>query len=690
MNVSYDCPNQQQYDEFEFANKSHLEKSSIPYTEDYSGSGEFGLQSPTESLASPVRPPLRHIDKYIKPEIPNISKRYTIAILTCVGFMISFGMRCNMSMAKLKFHIGSDVSKTLQDKSFNFKIIYSLNIILKLIEKLRIKSKIANAPGPRNDGDFFLDDTDAQNNITTTTVHTPLGNTPIHERPINWSLGSFVAIEMSFFCGYLITQVPGGFLASMYPANRVFGIAIAMSSCLNLLVPSATEIEKSFYVIVIRMFQGLVEGVTYPACHGIWRHWAPPLERSRLATIALCGSYAGVVVGMPLSGTLIDWFSWEAPFYVYGVLGLIWYVFWLWLCFEKPSLHPTISARELNYIESSLGAAKQSAAPTILNTPWKEFFTSMPVYAIIVANFCRSWNFYLLVLFQASYLHSFNFEVSATGYIGALPHLLMTIVVPLGGLLADHLRKNGILSTTAVRKIFNCGGFGMEATFFLVLANARTPLMATIALTCGVAFSGFAISGFNVNHLDIAPRYASILMGISNGIGTIAGLLCPIAINIIIRHKASFILYILVRIWNFYLGKMFLFYVIYIITSMMFSPGLVFQTRQSWSEVFILAAVIHYIGVIFYGIFASGELQSWAEPKVEEDQQMDEVNVDKKSKLSSYGSVEQSSGKGFVNAGLNTKSSAGDTEPAPPTDNPTNPFLAKPAVAATNPFVTSE
>jgi len=81
----------------------------------------------------------------------------------------------------------------------------------------------------------------------------------------------------------------------------------------------------------------------------------------------------------------------------------------------------------------------------------------------------------------------------------------MTIVVPLGGLLADHLRKNGILSTTAVRKIFNCGGFGMEATFFLVLANARTPLMATIALTCGVAFSGFAISGKHAQPLHFFP-----------------------------------------------------------------------------------------------------------------------------------------------------------------------------------------
>jgi len=31
--------------------------------------------------------------------------------------------------------------------------------------------------------------------------------------------------------------------------------------------------------------------------------------------------------------------------------------------------------------------------------------------------------------------------------------------------------------------------------------------------------------------LDIAPRYASILMGISNGFGTLSGILCPIAVS---------------------------------------------------------------------------------------------------------------------------------------------------------------
>lgn len=115
----------------------------------------------------------------------------------------------------------------------------------------------------------------------------------------------------------------------------------------------------------------------------------------------------------------------------------------------------------------------------------------------------------------------------------------MTIIVPSGGILADYLRKQEILTTTQVRKLFNCGGFGMEATFFLVVAYARSATVAVVALSFGVAFSGFAISGFNVNHLDIAPKYASILMGLSNGIGSIAGCLCPYAVDMILSRRVS-------------------------------------------------------------------------------------------------------------------------------------------------------
>lgn len=297
-----------------------------------------------------------------------------------------------------------------------------------------------------------------------------------HSFHIHWSVGQESAVDSSFFWGYLLTQIPGGFLASMFPASRIFGTAIATSAFLNLLLPGAIMLHP-MAVVILRVFQGLVEGVIYPACHGIWRFWAPPLERSRLATMAFSGTYAGIVLGMPLSGILSD-IGYGASFFFYGVMGIIWYLCWLWLVFEKPNKHPAITVKELKYIEKSLGESVQLAMPTIATTPFREIFHSMPVYAIIVANFCRSWNFYMLVIYQSAYLkHRFNFMIEEAGIVGALPHIIMTIIVPLGGLLADHLRKNGILSTTMVRKIFNCGGFGLEGLFFLVVAQAKTSVI---------------------------------------------------------------------------------------------------------------------------------------------------------------------------------------------------------------------
>lgn len=125
---------------------------------------------------------------------------------------------------------------------------------------------------------------------------------------------------------------------------------------------------------------------------------------------------------------------------------------WLWLIFEKPRVHPTITVEEMKYIEKSLGDSVQHSMPTIASTPWHDIVRSKPVYAIIVANFCRSWNFYMLVLYQSKYLsEKFGFALAEAGFWGAVPHFIMTAIVPLGGMLADHLRKSGMLSTTNVR-----------------------------------------------------------------------------------------------------------------------------------------------------------------------------------------------------------------------------------------------
>lgn len=56
------------------------------------------------------------------------------------------------------------------------------------------------------------------------------------------------------------------------------------------------------------------------------------------------------------------------------------------------------------------------------------------------------------------YINVLNFSVLQVGMVSALPHLVMTIIVPIGGQLADYLRTHNLMSTTNVRKLMNCGG----------------------------------------------------------------------------------------------------------------------------------------------------------------------------------------------------------------------------------------
>ncbi|NWH69480.1 VGLU1 protein, partial [Piaya cayana] len=286
------------------------------------------------------------------------------------------------------------------------------------------------------------------------------------------------------------------------------------------------------------------QGVTYPACHGIWSKWAPPLERSRLATTAFCGEGGGTGLGRGVRMGV----SWGAGLglgvwmgirgsHAGGEWGGLGWGVWIRTGGWGGGFPRVFGGSEL-----------QPLPPPQLATPWRRFFTSMPVYAIIVANFCRSWTFYLLLISQPAYFEEvFGFEISKV----ALP------VSPFWG-------AEGWFPP----------GFGMEATLLLVVGYSHSRSVAISFLVLAVGFSGFAISGFNVNHLDIAPRYASVLMGLSNGVGTLSGMVCPLIVGALTRHK----------------------------------------TREEWQWVFLIAALVHYAGVIFYGIFASGETQDWAEP----------------------------------------------------------------------------
>ncbi|XP_057337776.1 vesicular glutamate transporter 2.2-like [Microplitis mediator] len=401
-------------------------------------------------------------------------------------------------------------------------------------------------------------------------------SSPEDEAEFNWDSKLQGLVLSSFFYGYISTQVIGGWLSARIGGKRVFGIGIAVTALLTLITPPLTR-HSVYALVTLRIIEGIFEGVTYPCIHAIWANWAPPLERSKLATLAFAGSSVGTVFAMPVCGIIVEQLGWASSFYIFGAIGLVWFAFWWHIVTDKPEDDPKISQSELDYIKRSLGNSNQQKT---ISHPWKSMLTSPAVWAIVAAHFSENWGFYTMLTQLPTFMSDvLNFKLEETGFFSAVPYLVMSIVIPCSGQLADYLRSKNILSTTHVRKIFTCVAFLSQTTFMILAGFTTTSTSAVTCLAVAVGLGGFAWSGFSVNHLDIAPQHASVLMGIGNTIATLPGIVSPLITGNIVQNK----------------------------------------TAAEWRIVLIIAGTIYLFGAVIYGIFASGERQHWAREKNSDD-----------------------------------------------------------------------
>ena len=57
----------------------------------------------------------------------------------------------------------------------------------------------------------------------------------------------------------------------------------------------------------------------------------------------ITGAQFGTIVALATSGLISYHIGWEYIFYIFGSMGAIWSVLWVFLVFESPSNHPRIS-----------------------------------------------------------------------------------------------------------------------------------------------------------------------------------------------------------------------------------------------------------------------------------------------------------------------------------------------------------
>ncbi|KAL1189121.1 putative anion transporter 6 [Cardamine amara subsp. amara] len=337
-----------------------------------------------------------------------------------------------------------------------------------------------------------------------------------------WSSSVAGLVQSSFFWGYALSQLPGGWLSKIFGGRKVLEIGVFTWSFATALVPLLAGFMPG--LIFSRILVGIGEGVSPSAATDLIARTIPVKERSRAVGFVFGGLSLGSVMGLLLAPPIIQNFNWESVFYLFGLLGVAWFVGFQFLNEEEVTYRGDETTTTSHKPES---ATREELGNSLKEIPWKSFFQSSAVWAMIYTHFCGSWGHYTCLSWLPTYFsEALNLNLREAAWVSILPPLASILVTSLASQFADYLITNGV-DTTTVRKICQTIAF-LSPALCMTLSSVDIglpPWEIVGILTAGLALSSFALSGLYCTHQDISPEYASILLGITNTVGAVPGII---------------------------------------------------------------------------------------------------------------------------------------------------------------------
>ncbi len=374
-----------------------------------------------------------------------------------------------------------------------------------------------------------------------------------------WDQATRGLIMSSFFVGYLLTQIVGGWLADRFGGKLVLGFGVLFWSAFTIITPVAAFAGLPL-LLLSRVGMGLGEAVTFPSIYSLFSRWLPVTERTRAIGLNASAIPLGTVFALVLTPIIVLSLGWEWAFYLFGAIGVFWFALWHWLAATEPDDHPRVSAEELSVIRSGQPLDSLTQPP-----PIRAMLRSKAVWAIIVSHFCSNWSGYVLISWLPLYfVEGLGVDFSAVGVVTMIPAVASFLFLNIAGLITDKVIAAGH-NLTFVRKLMQTIGFGGGAAVLAVVGYLESVGWAIALMSLGNILGAFGLGGWGSNHMDIAPKHAGTLMGITNTAGTLPGIIG------------------------------------------VFVSGLILQWTGSWVLVFQVAAAINVFGLVFYLLFAQTE-----------------------------------------------------------------------------------
>ena len=275
--------------------------------------------------------------------------------------------------------------------------------------------------------------------------------------------------------------------------------------------------------ILARIVLGLGEGGNFPTCIKTIATWFPVRDRAFATGIFNSGSNIGAMLAPLIGALVVSLAGWQAAFYVTGLVGLLWVVFWL-VNYRDPAQHPKVSPSELAYINRDPEVATQKV-------PWGKLLTYPGTWVYIAGGVLTNPAWWFYNNWVPSFLNSkFHVSLFAVGLPLVLIYLLTDVGSIAGGWISSKLIKRG-MDVFPARKItlLICA----VCTLPVYMAPQLDSMWAAVVLI-GIAMA--AHQGFSANLFtlvsDTLPRGAvASAVGLGGGISSIAGAFSAAAVG---------------------------------------------------------------------------------------------------------------------------------------------------------------
>lgn len=295
----------------------------------------------------------------------------------------------------------------------------------------------------------------------------PIAVTAI-QRNIPISDPQFASLQAAFLVMYAIFYVIGGKLLDSIGTRVGFALIMAWWSGACALQGIAHGLTV---LLVARLLLGMGEGGAFPAATRVIAEWLPIQHRATGMGIINAGTAVGAVLAPPLIGLILWLGNWRDMFFIAGVSGLVWTLWWT-MRYRSPEQHGPSTRIE------------QISLPSAI--PWLALIQQKRVVGLVAAKFLSDAAWYFYLFWFPKYLYDDRgFDIKHVSYFGWIPYAASGVGSFLGGWFSSRLLQGGY-------------SLNFSRKFALGLSAALMPVVIFIThvpITLAIVFFSLAFFG---------------------------------------------------------------------------------------------------------------------------------------------------------------------------------------------------